>query len=170
MIRKKKSYARPMKPFEGPRIAEENLLVKEYGLKNKKEVWKSLAKINYYKKRAMALARSPSEEQEAFFNKLRHLGLKVNSVSDILGLKIEDLLRRRLPSIVNKKRLAKTVKQARQLVVHKKITVKCNVIDSPSYIVSVDEENRIDLKKKVKQSVETPKVDINDEIAGDIAQ
>ena len=148
MIRKKKLYSRPMKPFESFRIAEENKIVKEYGLKNKKEVWRSLAKINYFKKRAMVLTKQTSEEQNVFFNKLRKLGLNVNSITDVLGLQIGDLLKRRLPSIIKHRGLASSVKQARQMVVHKKITVNGEVINSPSYIVSTDEENNIDRKKK----------------------
>ncbi len=48
MIRKKNLYLRPQKPFESQRIKEENELVKKYGLKNKKEIWKTIAKVNYY--------------------------------------------------------------------------------------------------------------------------
>lgn len=155
MIRKKKLYSRPMKPFESSRILEENELVKKYGLKNKKEVWRALAKINYFRKRAMALARGKDEEQIIFLNKLKGIGLKVDSTADVLGLKVEDLLRRRLPSIVAEKKIANTVKHARQMVVHKKILVDKNIVSSPSYIVPVSLEGEIGVKeKKAKQKVE----------------
>ncbi len=148
MIRKKKLYARPTKPFEKARIEEENVLVKKYGLKNKREVWKALAKVNYFRKRAMALAKSPFEEQEAFFNKLRNIGLKVNSMTDALAMNIEDLLKRRLPTIVVEKKLANSVKQARQFIVHKNIMVGDKIVNSPSYIVPVSEEDKINIKNK----------------------
>ena len=64
MIRKKNRFSRPKKPFESTRITEENKLRAQYGLKNKKEIWKSVAKITYYRTRAKALAKSPVEEQE----------------------------------------------------------------------------------------------------------
>ena len=150
MIRKKKSYSRPMKPFEKSRIEEENVLLKKYALKNKKEVWKTLAKINYYRKRAMSLAQYPQEEQKLFLNKLKNLGLNINSITDVLGLKVEDLLKRRLPTIVANNGLANTIKQARQMVVHKKILVNDSVVNSPSYIVPVTEENIISIKEKKK--------------------
>jgi small subunit ribosomal protein S4 len=148
MIRKKKIYVRPRKPFEAARIADENVLLKKYGLKNKREVWKTLAKVNYYRRRAKTLAKASNEDQQVFFNKLKNMGLKINSTADVLGLKVEDLLKRRLPSIVVEKGLANTVKHARQMVVHKKIIVGSGVVNSPSYIVSVSEEGSIKIKKK----------------------
>ena len=150
MIRKKKSYSRPMKPFEKSRIEEENVLLKKYALKNKKEVWKTLAKINYYRKRAMSLAQYTQEEQILFLNKLKNLGLNINSITDVLGLKVEDLLKRRLTTIVANNGLANTIKQARQMVVHKKILVNDSVVNSPSYIVPITEENSISIKEKKK--------------------
>ncbi len=150
MIRKKKLYSRPTNPFEKSRIEEENVLVKKYGLKNKREVWKALAKVNYFRKRAMALVESPIEEQEVFFNKLKKVGLNASTITEVLALNIEDLLKRRLPTVVLGKGLANTAKQARQFVVHKGISIGGKIVDSPSYIVSVDEENiinsNIDLK------------------------
>jgi len=157
MIRKKKKYSRPKKPFELFRIKEENVLVEKYGLKNKKEIWKTLAKVNYFRGRAKALARLPLEEQEVLFSKLRALGLKTDTTADVLGLDVKNLLERRLPTIVAKKKIANTVKHARQLVVHKKILVNGKVVNSPSYLVPLSEENNITIKHKKKMSKkETP--------------
>lgn len=158
MIRKKKRYSRPKKAYEAARIAEENALLKKYALKNKIEVWKTIAKVNYFRKRAMALAKSSFEEQSVLFNKLRALGLNTNTTADVLALKIEDLLERRLPTVVFKKNIAKTPQEARQMVVHKRILIDNKVIDSPSYLVSVDAEGMITLKKK-KPKKEQPKAE-----------
>jgi small subunit ribosomal protein S4 len=158
MIRKKKLYLRPMKMFEASRIAEENELKKKYGLKNKKEIWKTLAKVNYFRHRAKALAKESPEEQEVLFGKLRELGLKIDSIADILDLKLENLLDRRLTTIVVKKGLANTPRHARQLVTHKKVLVNGRALSSPSYLVSVSEENKITIKtkdKKPKQKAES---------------
>ena len=161
MIRKKKNYSRPKRRFEKSRIEEENKLVMKYGLKNKKEIWKTLAKVNYYRSRAKALARSSLEDQEVLFNKLKAIGLNTGSIADVLDLKVEDLLERRLPTIVAKKGIAETVKQARQMVVHKKILVGGNVVNSPSYVVQVSLESTINVKKKAKK----PKVEKKEEPA-----
>lgn len=151
MIRKKKKFVRPRKAFELSRIREENALLKNYGLKNKREVWKALAKVNYYRKRAKALAKASIEEQEVLFNKLRSLGLKADSISDVLSLKVEDILKRRLPTVVYKKKLANSPQHARQMVVHKKVLINGKVVNIPSYLVKVDEESKIEVKQKNKK-------------------
>ncbi len=150
MIRKKKRYSRPKKAFESARIAEENSLMKKYALKNKLEVWKNQARVDYFRRRAKALAKSSNEEQEVLFGKLRGLGLKADSIADVLALKLENLLERRLPMVVFKKGFSKTPQEARQMVVHKRILIDNNVTNSPSYLVSVSEENLITLKKSNK--------------------
>jgi small subunit ribosomal protein S4 len=150
MIRKKKRYSRPKKAFEIARIKEENALLKKYALKNKLEVWKTIAKVSYFRHRAKALAKSPLEEQQVLFNKLKALGLKTDTIADVLALKIENLLERRLPTIVFKKGIAKTTKEARQMVVHKRILINNRVNNTPSYLVSLAEEDSIALKKKAK--------------------
>src|SRR3989344_3122733 len=116
MIRKKKRYARPKRLYEKVRILEENKIMAIYALKNKTEIWKADAKINYYRSRAKELAKKSFEEQKVLFDRLTALGIKVSSIADVLALKIENLLERRLPTIVVKKGLAKTSKQARQMV------------------------------------------------------
>lgn len=152
MIKKKKLYLRPKKLYEKSRIEEENVLVKKYALKNKTEIWKSLAKVNYYRTRAKALARAPMKEQEILFNKLKALGLNTNTIADVLGLQVEDILKRRLSTIVAEKKLAQTPKHARQLIVHKKILINNKAMNSPSYLVKVSEEDVITLKKKERKS------------------
>jgi len=157
MKRKKKSYQRPKKPFEKSRIDEENVYKERYGLKNKREIWKTLAKIDYFRGRAKTLAKSTLEEQEVLINKLKALGLPTNSIVDVLGLKVEDLLKRRLPTIVADKKLATTVKGARQMVTHKRILVDGKVVNAPSYIVPVALEDTISIK--VKKLKPKPKVE-----------
>jgi small subunit ribosomal protein S4 len=147
MKRKNKSYKRPKKPFESERIAEENQLVSKYGLKNKKEVWKANARVNYYRGRAKALAQASPEEQEILFSKLQKIGLDVKTIADILDLKTENLLDRRLPTVVSTQGKADTPRQARQMVVHKRVLIDGNVVNSPSYIVSVSEEKLITVKE-----------------------
>ena len=162
MIRKKKKFNKPRKPFEGTRIKNEDLLVLQFGLKNKKEIWKTQAKVDYFRSRAKTLVRSSLEEQEVLFNKLRAIGLKVNSIADVLGLKVEDLLNRRLPTVLVKKGLATKPKQARQFVIHKKVLINNQVVDSPSYLVPIEYESSIKVKvikplvvKKAEESQET---------------
>ena len=157
MKRKHKKYSKPKRPFDKERILEEERIKEEFGLKNKKEIWRSEAKIKLIREKAKKLISSPVEEQQVLFNNLKKIGLNVNSISDVLSLDKEDYLRRRLQTIVKTKKIASTIKGARQLIVHKKVLVKGSVIDSPSYIVPIELEEGILLKnpitsKKVKIS------------------
>lgn len=152
MIRKSKQFSRPKKAYEKTRIEEENVLVEKYGLKNKREVWKTLATVNYYRTRGKELAKSSNEEQEVLFNKLRALGLNIKSTTDVLALQVEDILKRRLPSIVASRKLAQTPKQARQMVVHKKVKISGRVVNIPSYLVPVAEENQIVVEKAIPKA------------------
>lgn len=170
MIRKKKRYSRPKKAFQSARIAEENSLMKRYALKNKLEVWKNQAKVNYFRKRAKALAKSPAEEQEVLFSKLRALGLKTSSIADVLALKLENLLERRLPIIVFKKGFSKTPQEARQMVVHKRVLINNNVINTPSYLVALADENGISIKKSNKPAKQPEKVEEKVEAKSEEAQ
>ena len=148
MKRKHKRYSRPKRPFDKARIEEEGEIVNEFGLKNKKEIWKADAKIKTIREKAKKLISAKPEEQQALFDKLNKRGLKVDSISSVLSLDKKDYLKRRLQTIVVEKKLASTFKQARQLIVHKKVLVDGKVVNTPSYIVPVELENKITLKDK----------------------
>ena len=154
-------YSRPKRPFDKARIEEEGEIVNEFGLKNKKEIWKADAKIKTIREKAKKLISAKPEEQQALFDKLNKRGLKVDSISSVLSLDKKDYLKRRLQTIVVEKKLASTFKQARQLIVHKKVLVDGKVVNTPSYIVPVELENKITLKdKKVsKKKQEKEKVE-----------
>ena len=165
MIRKRKKFEWPKKLYDKPRILDENKLVEKYGLKNKKEIWKTEAKVKYFRSRAKSLINAEQEEQKIFFDKLNEIGLKVNNVSEVLALNKEDLLKRRLATIVWINKLANTARQARQMVVHKLILVEDNIVNIPGYFVKVGEENKISIKKKTKlvKSVEKPEKNLENE-------
>ena len=160
MKRKHKTYSKPRRPFDKTRIDAEAIIKKEYGLKNKKEIWKADAKINSIREKAKILIPAPEAEQKEFFIKLNKMGLKVNSIAEVLSLDKTDYLKRRLQTILVKKELATTAKKARQLITHKKVLVNKGIVNSPSYIVSVKNENKIVLKSKKEKVVkEEPKIE-----------
>ena len=67
-------------------------------------------------------------------------------------------MKRRLQTVVVTRKLATTPKQARQLIVHKKVLVDGKAIDSPSYVVPIELESKITLKdKKVHKKREVEK-------------
>jgi len=148
--RKHKKYSRPRKPYDRERILEENILRDRYGLKNKKEIWKAEAAITRIRNLAKKLIIKPEEEKKAFINKLKIKGFSVNNITDSLALNKEDWLKRRLQTLVFIKKLTRTPKQARQLVVHKKVAVGDRIINIPSYQVSLEEEPKIRLNITLK--------------------
>lgn len=154
MKRKHKQYSRPKRLFDKERIVEEGEIKEEFGLKNKKEIWKSESRVKSIREGAKKLISATPKEQKALFDRLKKMGLNVDSIADVLSLDKRDYLKRRLQSIVKNKKIVTTIKGARQLIVHKKIRVGANIIDSPSYIVSVDLEDKISLKSPIKTSKE----------------
>ena len=141
MKRKHKKYSKPKRPFDKQRIDEEAKIKKGFGLKNKKEIWMAEAKIKSIREKAKKLISASAKEQQALFDRLKKIGLNVNSIADVLLLDKENYLERRFQTIVSKK-LNITSKSARQLITHKKILVDGNAIDSPSYIVPIKKEYR----------------------------
>ena len=151
MIKKHKNYSRPKRPFDKVRIDEEKKIKKEFGLKNKKEIWKAEAKVKLIREKAKRLLSSSPEDQKNFFVKLNHQGFKVGSIGDVLSLEKRDYLKRRLQSVLLEKRIATTPKSARQLITHRKVLVNGRVVDSPSYIVPIELEEKISVKIKKPQ-------------------
>ena len=148
MKRKHKKYSRPKRPFEKSRIEEEVIIKEEFGLKNKREIWKAEAKIKAIREKAKKLISANPERQKEFFEKLRKIGLNIHSIGDVLSLDKKDYLKRRLQTVIVNKRLATTVKGARQLIILKKVLVNGEVVDSPSYIVPINFEDKISIKGK----------------------
>lgn len=153
MIRKKKNYSRPKRPFEKIRIIEEEKIKKEYGLKNKKEIWKAEAKIKSMREKAKKMISKDHEEQKRLFNQLKKIGINVESIGDILALDKKDYLEQRLQTILVKKKIATTMKQARQLITHKKIMIDGKIINIPSYIVPVELRGKISIKEKMNKRI-----------------
>ena len=146
--RKRKMFSRPRKLFDRTRTDEENVLVKRYGLKNKKEIWKAKTAVSKLRRRAKSLIGKDVEEQQVFFDKLNRNGMAVTSISDVLALTEESVFERRLQTMLFKKKLANTVKQARQLIVHKNVVVDGTIVNIPSFVVTKDLENKISIKEK----------------------
>ena len=51
----RKKYVTPSHPWQEDRIKAENELIKKYGLKNKREIWKGETKLKKYRGQAREL-------------------------------------------------------------------------------------------------------------------
>lgn len=153
-VKSRKQYLSHKKRWDKNIIIEEKELVKNYALKNKKEIRKLELLVKKYKTLAKKINRleNPSQSPEgiAFLNKLKKLGIlepHVESIDDVLDITVVDFLERRLSNVVYKLRLAKTPEQARQFVVHKHVKIGNKVINSPSYLVTIDQVQEISFRE-----------------------
>ena len=143
----RKKYRGPGHPWKRDRLAAEKIVKKEYGLKNKTEIFRADSKLRRFNAQAKrlirdrTLAQSKIEEKQ-LLDKLFHLGLidQGAALEDVLSLTVNDLLDRRLQTLVAKQNLALTPKQARQFIVHGHITINGKKVDAPSYLVTREEE------------------------------
>lgn len=153
----KRKYETPIRAWDKQRIEVEKEILKNYGLKNKRELWRVEGTIRKYRRLARELAATENKEQEKLvIEKLIKLGILENgaTLEDVLALTTQKLLERRLQTVLQKKGIANTVKHARQMIVHGKVKIGERKISYPSYIVSREEENKISLvagKTKVEK-------------------
>ncbi len=145
----KKSYTRPRSIWTSDQISSELYVVGSYGLRNKKELWKAQTEIARIRNQARALLSISTdvrhEKETKLLNYLSRLGIVADSstLDDILNLKIEDILERRLQTLVMKRSNLKSPYQARQIVVHGHVSVGNRKINLPGYLVKKDEEAQI---------------------------
>lgn len=157
MKKQKKKYKRPKILWSKDRIEREKELAKKFGLRKSREIWKAETLLRKYRRLARKLAAKKDEKVEKeLIEKLSRLGIleKDSTLDDVLSLAVEDILERRLQTLVNRLGLVNTPLQARQRITHGHIAIGGKKITYPSYMVSKEEEGKIKLmvpKKAVKK-------------------
>ncbi|MBU0898851.1 MAG: 30S ribosomal protein S4 [Nanoarchaeota archaeon] len=147
----RKKTKKPRVPWNKTLIKEERKLLNEYGLRRKKEIRSAQAILRNLRQRARVLIANQNEEKEkTLLNKLSKLGFVkgTKDLDNVLALDVKDILDRRLQTIIFKKGIAHTPKQARQLIIHGKVLIDNRKIIFPSYIVLLEEEGKISLHGK----------------------
>lgn len=145
--RQRKRFETPRYPWSRGEIDAELRLIGQYGLRNRRELWRARAALSKYRTAARSLLAEPPEIRERrereLLSKLSGLGMipEKATLDDVLDLSVLDILERRLQTIVLRKRLASSPQQARQIVAHGHIMVGGRRITVPSYIVSRREED-----------------------------
>jgi small subunit ribosomal protein S4 len=145
----RKQYDTPPHPWNAERIKEENILMSKYGLKNKKEIWKVDTLVRRFGRDSRYLlglsSEQASDERGKLLGRLVRIGVLEESANleDILNLTVEDLLRRRLQTIVYEKGLARTAKEARMFIIHGHIAIDGKKVSSPSYVIRRGEEELV---------------------------
>lgn len=149
----RKKYKKPKRLWDKRRIEEESKLKKEYGLKATRELWIALAELRKVRREARKLLPLSEEErkerEKKLLDKLYRLNINAKTLDDVLSLTAKDFLERRLQTLVYRKGLAKTIKQARQLIVHGFIAIDGVKQVSPGRLVRRDEEEKIGYYKPI---------------------
>lgn len=148
-----KTYVTPRRPYEKERLDQELKLIGQFGLRNKREVWRvkyTLAKIRKAARELLTLdEKDPRRlfQGNALLRRLVRIGVLDESrmkLDYVLGLRIEDFFERRLQTQVLKQGLAKSIHHARVLIRQRHIRVRKQVVNVPSFVVRLDSEKHID--------------------------
>jgi len=153
-------YDRPFKPYDKTRIEREKKLISEYGLKRKNEIWRAEALLRSFRRRARELLARRDEKKEAdLLGKLNKLGIRCSKIEDVLTVKTEDILSRRLQTVIYKKNITESARQARQLIVHGHVSIDNRRMLWPGYLVTAEDEDKIDVRAAVKTDLLREKVE-----------
>jgi len=145
----RKRYETPRHPWKADRLAQELQLLGEYGLRNKRELWRAetiLRKIRAHARKLFGLTgQKRIEEERSLISRLYRMGLVDGDATadDVLKLTVRDILERRLQTMVYRLGFAKTIHQARQFIVHGHVYIGDRKVRSPSYHVMRGEEGLI---------------------------
>ena len=148
-----KTFKKPRRPFEKERLDAELKLVGEFGLRNKRELWRvqmALSKIRQAARTLLTLDDKDTKrifEGAALMRRMYRYGFLDESQTKldyVLALTPADVLERRLQTLVFKLGLAKSIHHARVLIRQRHIRVGKQVVNVPSFMVRVDAQKHID--------------------------
>lgn len=133
--------------------------MEEYGLKNMKEIWIAQTRVGRTRRNAREFLSGGAyteTHEAAMIARLVKFGIIKSgaTLDDLLDLNERAFLERRLQSIVARKGLARTMKQARQLITHGYISINGKKVNRPGYTVSLDEEKGIGYYKPIQIQVQ----------------
>ncbi len=156
----RKKYETPSKMWDSARIQREHELKAKYGLRNLRELWILSSELRRIKQNVRSVLSGKSSEatgKDIIARLSRYSIVKSDSTpDDLLVVDVEALLERRLQTIVLRKGLAKTSRQARQLIAHGLISINGRRVTSPGHLVLASEELGIAYYKPFKLQTETP--------------
>ena len=161
-------WKKPKRPLNYDLIMDELKTLGTFGLKTKRELWKTqteLSRIRFQARSILALRQEIRERKEPILiQSLSKIGLvdKNSTLDDVLNLQVNDLLSRRLQTIAQRKLYFKTPYQVRQAITHGHIMIGDNVVTIPSYIVKTEEETKIHLtpESSFNETVSEPESDL----------
>jgi len=161
-------WKKPKRPLNYDLMMDELKTLGTFGLKTKKELWKTQTELSRVRLQARSLLALRQEERERkepiLIQSLSKIGLvdQNSTLDDELNLQVNDLLSRRLQTIAQRKLFFKTPYQARQAIVHGHIMIGDSVVTIPSYVVKTEEEAKIRLipESRFNETLSKPESDL----------
>ena len=148
--KKHKRYTTPKRPYDKDALMEELRLLGAYGLRNKRELWRHRTELSHIRRMAREkLSMDPvdrAEGEREMIKKLQARGLvdEKATLEDVLTLRIEDLMGRRLQTVVHRRGMAKSLFQARQLITHGHVSIGGRKVRAPSYMVTLEDDAQLE--------------------------
>jgi len=161
-------WKKPKRPLNYDLMMDELKTLGTFGLKTKKELWKTQTELSRVRLQARSLLALRQEERERkepiLIQSLSKIGLvdQNSTLDDVLNLQVNDLLSRRLQTMAQRKLFFKTPYQARQAIVHGHIMIGDSVVTIPSYVVKTEEEEKIRLipESRFNETLSKPESDL----------
>jgi len=161
-------WQKPKRPLNYDLIMDELKTLGTFGLKTKRELWKTqteLSRVRLQARSLLALRQDERERKEPILmQSLSKIGLvnEDSTLDDVLNLQVTDLLSRRLQTIAQRKLYFKTPYQARQAIVHGHIMIGDSVVTIPSYVVKTEEEAKVHLipESRFNETLSKPESDL----------
>jgi small subunit ribosomal protein S4 len=149
MRRLRRKYKNPRRPWDSSMIEEEGKLLREFGLRRKRDIRRAESIVREFRRRARDLIAVKDEEKtKILLDKLVELGLieKGQGLEQVLTLSVNHILNRRLQTLVFRKGFASSIKEARQKIAHGHVYVGGRRAKFSSYIVPVEKEKMIKME------------------------
>jgi len=164
----RKVWKKPKRPLNYDLMMDELKTLGTFGLKTKKELWKTQTELSRVRLQARSLLALRQEERERkepiLIQSLSKIGLvdQNSTLDDVLNLQVNDLLSRRLQTMAQRILFFKTPYQARQAIVHGHVMIGDGVVTIPSYIVKTEEEAKIRLipESRFNETLSKPESDL----------
>lgn len=147
--KQRKKFDTPRFPWQTDMLDSELQLLGQYGLRNKREIWRHKTLLSKYRGIGRSLLGMSVEErsirEKQLLDRLHRLGIlpEEAALDDVLDMTLEDILERRLQTLVFQRGLAKSIQQARQLITHGHISIEGKRVSTPSYLVLKNEEPKL---------------------------
>ena len=147
--KQRKKFDTPRFPWQIDTLEAELKLLGQYGLRNKREIWRHKTLLSKYRGIGRSLlgmsVEERSEQEKQILGKLNRLGIlpEESALDDVLDLTLEDILERRLQTLVFRRGLSQSIQQSRQLITHGHIAIEGRKVSAPSYLVLKNEEEKM---------------------------